>query len=69
MVIGNEEVEKALDMEKVGITANDEPDDITEEAEVDGDCDKYTFTYSDNFKVSKAQEAINYIEENCKGTF
>ena len=68
MVIGNEEVEKALDMEKVGITANDEPHDTTEEAEVvnkiDCDCDVYTFTYWDNFKVSQAQEALNFIEDN-----
>ena len=48
-------------------------DDIAEEAEVvnkiDGDCDVYNFTYWDNFKVSQAQEAINYIVENLKRNF
>ena len=71
--IGNEEVEKALDKENVGITTSDEHDDTAEEAEganeIDGDCDVYTFTYWDNFKVSQAQEAINYIEENLKKNF
>jgi hypothetical protein len=71
--VGNEEVEKALDKEKVGITTNDEHDDTAEEHqvvnEIDGDCDVYTFTYWDNFKVSQAQEAINFIEENLKKNF
>ena len=71
--IGNEGVEKASDKETVGSTANDVTDDIAEEAEIvneiDGDCDVYNFTYWDNFKVSQAQEAINYIVENLKRNF
>ena len=71
--IGDEEVEKALDKEKVEITTNNEHDDTAEEAEVvnkiDSDSDVYTFTYWDNFKVSQAQEAINYIEDNLKKNF
>ena len=68
--IGNEEVEKALDEEIVRITTNNEHDDNAEEADVvNSDCDVYTFTYWDHFKVSQAQEAINYVEENLKKSF
>ena len=33
---------------------------------IDSDCDVYIFTYWDNEKKSKAQEAINYIEGKVK---
>ena len=36
---------------------------------MDSDCDVYICTYWDNFKVSEAQEAIDYIEESLKKNF
>ena len=36
---------------------------------IDSDCDVYIFTYWDNEKKSKAQEAINYIEGKLKEKF
>ena len=35
----------------------------------DCDCDIYIFSYWDNFKVSEAQEAIDYIEGKLKQNF
>jgi hypothetical protein len=35
----------------------------------DNDFDVYIFTYWDNFKDSKAQEALDYIEKSLKQNF
>ena len=62
---------KAASGKEVEIAADEESDDIAKEADdnIDSDCDVYIFTYWDNFKVSEAQEAINYIEESLKKNF
>ena len=43
----------------------------TNEMEVndDSDCDVYIFTYWDNFKASKAQDALDYLEKTLKQNF
>ena len=55
----------------VEIAADDGWDDIAKEVynKMDSDCDLYICTYWDNFKVSEAQKAINYIEESLKKNF
>ena len=55
-------------LEEVEIAADEESDDNSKDADdkMDSDCDVYICTYWDNFKVSEAQEAINYIEESLK---
>jgi hypothetical protein len=35
----------------------------------DSDCDLYIFTYWDNFKASKAQDALDYFEKTLKENF
>ena len=35
----------------------------------DSDCDLYIFTYWDNLKASKAQDALDYLEKTLKQNF
>ena len=58
-------------LEEVEIAADEESDDNSKDADdkMDSDCDVYICTYWDNFKVSEAQEAIDYIEESLKKNF
>ena len=49
--------------------ANPEAEEAIHVDIIDSDCDVYIFTYWDNEKKSKAQEAINYIEGKLKEKF
>ena len=69
--------ETSIAAEEANKSTNDDSDTIadkapsTNEMEVndDSDCDVYIFTYWDNFKASKAQDALDYLEKTLKQNF
>ena len=65
-------VQNGINM-KYEVASKDKSDIIAVEDDSDkkmeSDCDIYIFRYWDNFKVSEAQEAIDYIEGKLKQNF
>ena len=60
-----EEANKSMDGDTIAEKASS-----SNELEVnESDCDLYIFTYWDNQKASKAQEALDYIEKTLKHNF